>query len=143
MSLVEIHNRACRVQGVLSYLVLQRLHQRHLHKGTFREHSGNIQGTFKEHSGNSQGTLREHSGNIQGKFPHLSSYQSRPPSRALARSSRAYCCYETARDATGWTPSRRCMTRCRCCTRRGAGCRKRMTAGKPLKPTREHSVNIQ
>jgi hypothetical protein len=30
-------------------------------KGTFREHSGNIQGVFKEHKENVQGTFREHS----------------------------------------------------------------------------------
>jgi hypothetical protein len=45
-------------------------------KGTFREHSVNIQETFREYSGNIQetfsqkkmGTVREHSGNIQGTF---------------------------------------------------------------------------
>jgi hypothetical protein len=37
-------------------------------KGTFREHSGDIQGTFREHSGNIQGTFRAHSGNIRGTF---------------------------------------------------------------------------
>jgi hypothetical protein len=48
-----------------------RLTQNTTCKGTFREHSGNIEGTLRGHSGNIQGTFREHSGNTQGTFSNI------------------------------------------------------------------------